>query len=138
MPSSNAANIIGTIFSFVSLVCLFLVNLSAPNIQSIYIMKFQYIPQWAYGDLKIVSGLYGYCEEAYNLLSECANNGIGSGFQTDPAGDVKFLLAMHPIGLIISFISTVVGLYACRHYSRSSQKEILTALAGPETKRAIF
>src|SRR5205809_7966790 len=85
------ANIVAAILSLISFVCLFLVNLSATTIDTIYFISV------SNNSTRVIIGLYGYCVD-FNHTSHfiCSSFGLVSILESN--GGTKFLLSMHTIG----------------------------------------
>ncbi|RIA90154.1 hypothetical protein C1645_849689 [Glomus cerebriforme] len=112
MVSARTVNIFAAFFALISFVFLLLVNLGTNVIQSIFIMKVEI------NNVTAVFGLYGSCVDSkfanfqinsFAGLFTCTKGGLISDFGT--AGS-KFLEAMHPIALILSFALVIIGLIA--------------------------
>nr|CAG8624623.1 14145_t:CDS:2 [Entrophospora candida] len=99
--------------SLISFLCLLLVNLGTPIIKSIYIASYG-----DHEDGKRLFGIYGECTQFYSKSNDftvyeyqCENN-----FEHSNIFDgTKFLLIMHAIGAITSFMLLYIGIYARNH-----------------------
>lgn len=100
--------------SFVSFFCLLLVNLGAPIIEGIFITSVEIKLKYSSTE-KIIFGVYGVCAKIYSSYAstnnKCASLGLDNTYD-DRNGSTKFLLSMHAIGVITSFMLFSVGMYA--------------------------
>ncbi|RIB30452.1 hypothetical protein C2G38_149562 [Gigaspora rosea] len=125
MMESKKAIIVATIFSFISLISLSLVNLGTPVIQPISLITI------IYKSLSIDSsdsityfiriGIYGTCMSDSSSTSGCSHSDIDSDIQLkigNYPSQSGYLLFMHPIGLFVSFFLVIISFSICLNYIR--------------------
>ncbi|CAJ0627029.1 4723_t:CDS:2 [Entrophospora sp. SA101] len=107
MISARVANTGAASFSFL---CLLLVNLGTPIIKSIFIASVEMKGPSLGG--KIIFGIYGACAKFSGSIvtSGCANIGLVSSNDNRNVG-TKFLLSMHAVGVVTSFMLFYIGMY---------------------------
>nr|CAG8638436.1 3712_t:CDS:2 [Entrophospora candida] len=112
IPAKNA-NTTAAILSFISFLSLLLLNFGTPTIESIYIASVEVSSGNLKGQ-KIIFGLYGACLQAtmMDTKSRCtnSNDGLDSDYIISNTR-TKFLLSMHAVGVVTSFILFCMGLY---------------------------
>nr|CAG8624589.1 14143_t:CDS:2 [Entrophospora candida] len=142
--SAKTANTAAAATSFISFLCLLLVNLGTPIIKSIYITIYENSHQ-SYELRTRLFGIYGECTQFYSDSNSngdftiyeyyCVDNFTPSNF----FDGTKFLLIMHAIGVITSLMLLCIGIYARSHvvnkimtwvFALFSSLIILLALAG--------
>ncbi|CAJ0758058.1 17038_t:CDS:2, partial [Entrophospora sp. SA101] len=110
MVPAKYANITAAALSFVSSMSLLLVNLGTPIIKQIYVVTAEGSVAGLIRE-KIIFGIYGACLQSDT--KKCTKSGLDDDFYISN-GSTKFLLSMHAIGVITSFILFCIGIYA-RH-----------------------
>nr|CAG8506670.1 7233_t:CDS:10 [Entrophospora candida] len=110
MVPAKYANTTAAALSFVSSMSLLLVNLGTPIIKQIYVVTAEGSVAGLIRE-KIIFGIYGACLQSDT--KKCTKSGLDDDFYISN-GSTKFLLSMHAIGVITSFILFCIGIYA-RH-----------------------
>nr|CAG8659313.1 9284_t:CDS:2 [Entrophospora candida] len=96
--STKYANTIATALSFISSMCLLLVNLGTPIIRQIYVVSFDGTAKFQ-GGIYVLFGIYGNCTEPLPPFEVgCTKSGLDDDFYISN-GSTKFLLSMHAIAM---------------------------------------
>jgi len=109
------ANTAAAGLSFASCFFLFLVNLGAPIINAINIATYE-LKIGKTVSSKMVFGPYGFCQDGTKLTAQSSaldcRSYSESYLYNFSTGGTKFLLAMHAIGVITSFMLFAIGIYS--------------------------